>query len=131
MSADRPSAPEGLGEAGARLWRAVADDFDLDARELDLLARACRQADDVARLEEVVAAEGVKSRGSTGQAVVSPFLVEARQGRAAVARLLAQLDLPDEAKEEPASMAAARASRAAHGRFDRQARVRNLRGPAA
>ena len=131
MSGDHLTMPDGLGAAGSRLWRSIADDFELDGRERDVLERACRQADDVRKLEQVVALEGVTCAGSTGQLRVNPAVIEVRQGRSTVARLLGQLDLPAEQQAEPASMAAARASRAAHGRWDRQTRVRSIRGAAS
>lgn len=90
-----PSIPEGLEEAGRELWQAInASDWDLDPRELAILERAARQADDVARCEAVVKRDGPEAVGSAGQPIVSPYLTEARQGRATVNRLLAALDLP-------------------------------------
>ncbi len=41
-----PKPPAGLGKAGRALWRSIQNDLEdgwaLDARELHLLARACR-----------------------------------------------------------------------------------------
>lgn len=95
-----PAAPDGLDTAGRDLWTAITSDidqdFELDHRELAILERACRQADDVARCEQVVERDGPEATGSAGQPIVSPYLVEARQGRATVSRLLASIKLPEE-----------------------------------
>jgi hypothetical protein len=58
--------PSGLGAAGRASWRSVVsdvpDDHELDARELELLAQACRSADHLAELDAVVANEGRNHR---------------------------------------------------------------------
>lgn len=87
--------PSVLGSSGRALWRSVVDTFELDQHELVALASACRQADVVAELEAVVAADGLMVVGSTGQSRLHPALVEARQGRIAVATLLGRIDLQD------------------------------------
>lgn len=80
--------------AGAMLEAAVRDDLapgvELDPREELLLAAASRQADDIAALEG-----DVDRRGHVlGNGAVNPSVKEARQGRLALARLLAGIDLP-------------------------------------
>src|SRR5215213_8827068 len=51
----RPAPPDDLREAGQALWQKIHDDlddaFELDAREGEILRRACRQADLAARLQ--------------------------------------------------------------------------------
>lgn len=103
------SVPAGLGKAGRELWNAtladLGDEWMLDPREMAILEAACRQRDDVARCEAIVKRDVPEALGSAGQAVVSPYLIEARQGRSTMNRLLAGLDLPSE--EDPGSSAAA------------------------
>jgi hypothetical protein len=127
MVAARQRTPAGLEAAGRRLWRQLTAEFVLNPREIDLLERACRQADDVARCEAVVLRDGVEATGSTGQAVVSPYLLEARQGRLAVARLLGQIGLPDEDDIEQRDVLSRRAGRASRARRLRHERSRGLR----
>lgn len=96
-SADR--ARTELGQAGRALWESIHEDldedFELDARELHLLERAGRCADDLAALEAAVDEDGVTSTGSRGQTVVHPALTEARHLRLVQLRLLAALDLSE------------------------------------
>ena len=72
MSVER--APRGLGPAGRDLWRRVMTNFEFDPHEVPGLVLACRQLDDVANLERLVAAEGMVATGSTGQPRVSGFI---------------------------------------------------------
>jgi P27 family predicted phage terminase small subunit len=92
-----PRAPKGLADPGRTLWRRVVGDvaegWQLDARDLALLEAACRLADMASELEQVVESDGVTAWGSTGQVVVHPALVELRQHRAAIAALLAKVEL--------------------------------------
>jgi hypothetical protein len=120
------AAPEGLRDAGKALrteiLNDVADGWTLDARELHLLRRACRCADELVELERVVDEEGVVVRGSRGQATAHPALGEAHQLRLLQLRLLGSIELPDD-EDEPRSAAAVRAQRAARSRSDRRQRL--------
>ena len=80
-----------------------------DPREEALLAAAARQADDVAALEA-----DITKRGHVVDGLVNPSVREARQGRTALGRLLAGIDLP-----AAASTTALRAEKAAHARWKR------------
>lgn len=95
-----PPVPDDLGKAGRRLWietiRELGPEWTLDSRELAVLEAACRQRDDVALCEAIVDRDGPEATGSAGQPVVSPYLIEARQGRSTMNRLLASIDLPDD-----------------------------------
>lgn len=88
--------PTGLQPAGRRLWLDVSKRYELRADELLLLEKACRTADDCARLDEAVAAAPLTVKGSMGQVREHPLLAQARQTRALLAALLKQLALPDE-----------------------------------
>jgi hypothetical protein len=119
--------PRGLRAPGKRLWRAISGDLLLDERELALLEMAARQADDIAALEAEVRRDGVTATGSMGQPRVSGALAELRQARLAVARLLGQIDLPN---DETASDASRRGQSAAQKRWasDTRRKVREARG---
>lgn len=112
--ATRPRPPEGLRTAGKRLWRDIhrqlVEEAELTERETAILLQACKQADDLARLEEAVESGGVEVPGSMGQTRLNPALIELRQGRIVLMRLLGELDLSE--PEEPADTA--RSQRARH-----------------
>ncbi len=122
--AKKPRAPAGLGRAGGALWRDLVGAFELDERECAVLAAACRQADDLVKLEEVLAEDGLVVAGSRGQPRLTTVVAELRQGRLALARLLGALALPDEVGAKPVTSRSARASRAANVRWGK---VRALR----
>lgn len=90
----KPSPPAGLGVRGKKLWSAVVDEWVLDEWELVLLTDACRTADHVADLDKVVRKEGAVVEGRFGDRA-HPALVESRQQKIALARILAALRLPD------------------------------------
>jgi phage terminase small subunit len=128
------TAPKGLGPRGRALWKRIVGSlpagWELDDRELAILSLAARQADDLARLEQAIKRDGAMAVGSTGQPVVHPAIVEARQARLAIGRLLGQLQLPDE-DAQPRTEAGRRGQRAARARWDRRDRVAAQRRRAA
>jgi P27 family predicted phage terminase small subunit len=120
-----PVAPKGLGSAGKVLWKAILSDlregWELDRRELHFLERACRVEDEMRQLEKVVDQEGPTTRGSTGQLVVHPGVLESRQLKVAQLRLLSALELEDPDERSPrATPASKRARRAAQSRYGRR-----------
>ena len=106
MTEKRPAVryPAGLKASGKQLFKALssdlADGFSFDRRELHLLEQACLVCDHLADLEAVLAVDGMTSTGSAGQTVAHPALVESRQQRLVLVRLLAALDFGAEAGEE-------------------------------
>jgi hypothetical protein len=84
-----PTPPDGAGPSGLALWRDVLSKYDLEQHEVALLREAVRTLDNLDSLADVVARDGI----TTG-AKVHPALVEARQLRIALARLLGALRLP-------------------------------------
>jgi hypothetical protein len=90
-------APSRLGKAGRALWRAVADPavYELRPDELVVLEQCCRSADLIERMETEAVAAGLTTTGSMGQLVINPVVIELRQQKIALARLLFQLGLPD------------------------------------
>jgi hypothetical protein len=87
--------PEGLGYKGAQLWRQTSDGLVLDAVELGQLEQACRLQDRVTDLEVLVDDDGLQVAGSMGQTRLHPAVVEIRQAREAIGRLLARIRVPD------------------------------------
>ncbi len=116
--AGTPAPPRDLGRAGRDLWRRVFAAYELDPVERVGLALACRQLDDVARLEELLDRDGLIVAGSSGQPRLSAALAELRLSRLAAARLLDALGLPVEGEEpSTATTTARRARRAAAARW--------------
>ena len=116
------AVPKSLGKPGGSLWKAILGDledgWELDKRELHLLERACRCEDEMRELEAVVDKEGSMGRGSTGQAVVHPAILEGRQLKLTQLRLLSALELEDPGAQL-ATPASKRARRAAQSRWGR------------
>jgi hypothetical protein len=80
------------------------------------LGLAAAQADDIAALEAGLAEDGLWVAGSMGQPRLHPAVSELRQARVALARLLGDLPLPNEA-QDPETARAHRARRAANARW--------------
>lgn len=121
MSEDRPRRPRGLDTPGRALWDRVTDEFELNANGLALLEQACRVRDSLTQLDAEVSRDGVVVDSPQGRKA-HPALVEGRQQRLALARLLGVLNVPEN-DDEPAvsgpklsrSDQARRAARARHG----------------
>lgn len=86
----RVRAPEGLEKAGRSLWRAVTNERELAARELELLRQACATADLIARATGELGADLVVP-GSTGQPKAHPLLAVLADQRRVLAGLLRAL----------------------------------------
>lgn len=97
----RQKAPAGLGTAGRRLWASITGGWTLDERESALLAEACRTADLIDQLEELLHADGLIVAGSNGQPRLSQVVAEVRQQRLTLGRLLDSLSLPAREHEAP------------------------------
>lgn len=94
MTTRAPAPPKGSAVGGRRLWRSVLDSFDLEEHELALLREAVRTVDTLDGLAAIVADEGLIVSTPTGPRA-HPALVESRQLKIALARLLAALRMPD------------------------------------
>lgn len=120
-----PQPPDDLAPPGRgrKFWRQTVAEYELAVHELELLAEACRTMDELDQLRAAVAADGPTVTGSRGQTRVHPAMLELRQGRAELRRLLDALAIPasqavDGADEgNVASLASRRARRAAHVRW--------------
>ncbi len=93
MSRNGPKPPVGTGTAGRRLWADVLKAYELEQHELLLLREAVRTVDVLDDLTARVAVDGSVIGSSQGDRA-HPALVEARQQRITLARLLAALRLP-------------------------------------
>ncbi len=111
-------APEGLEKAGAKLFTDIANKWSLRPDELRVLEDACAEADLVDDLKAAMAGQDRLVKGSQGQLVINPLISEQRQHRTAMASLLKQLRLPDEADTAEARSTQARS--AANARWSKR-----------
>jgi hypothetical protein len=93
MNSPDTETPDGLKWSGRRLWEATVSDYELTVHETNLLLQACRTVDTLDLLQAHVDVDGPVLDGPTGLRT-HPGLVELRQQRIALARLLAALGLP-------------------------------------
>ena len=85
-----PNPPTGTKAAGKRLWESVLAEYELEEHEMSLFREATRTVDVLDSLDVAVRRDGPL----TPDGKAHPALVEARQQRIALARLLAALRLP-------------------------------------
>ena len=88
-----PNAPDGIKDAGLKLWRAVLGDYELDEHEKTLLVQACRIADLCADLQKHIDDYGPMVSGKRGTKM-RPAVAELRQQRLALARIIVALRVP-------------------------------------
>jgi hypothetical protein len=120
MSDQKP--PAGLGASGERLWSSVVEVYQLTAGEMEMLAQACRTADELDRLEMAVRdLPDLVVSGSTGQAKAHPLLAEVRAHRQLLERLTTALALPNVDQQEGSTAAQRHARKAAVARWQREA----------
>ena len=91
--------PSGLKSGGRKLWRSITDEFELGQHELSILVEAARTVDALDELESIVRDEGVTNISPQGVRA-HPALVEARQQRVTLAKLVASLRIPLEDEQE-------------------------------
>lgn len=88
--------PTGLGAKARKFWVAAVSEFDFRIDELRVLEDACREMDLIDRMEKEQRGRPLIARGSQGQEVAAPLVQELRQHRTSLARLLSQLQIPDD-----------------------------------
>jgi hypothetical protein len=88
--------PDGLGEAGTALHRAVMSQYELSGHESFLLHEACRVADRLQRLADESVDAPLTVTNFKGDEVANPLFTESRQQQIVFARLIAALRLPDD-----------------------------------
>jgi len=109
-----PRAPQSLDPAGKALWRAVTGAYDLSPAELELLRQACRVADNLARIDAILADSDLVVEGYAGQPKSHPLLAASADQRRVLDGLFRSmaLPMPDEEtgrRRSPAAVAAAQA----------------------
>ena len=87
-----PKPPAGLSKRGRQFWSDVLSVLDLEVHELTLLHESARIMDRLEALDEAGRAYGVL----TPDGRAAPWLAEARQQQAILARLIQTLRLPDD-----------------------------------
>jgi hypothetical protein len=102
-------APAGLDARGRKLWREITSGYDLDDKpaEIVLLEEACRIADRLERLDEILRGDAevwtrIRLPREDGDEqpltlIIDGALSEARQQANILKQLVAALRLPDEA----------------------------------
>jgi len=90
-----PAAPKGSGPAGRRLWRSVVTEYSLDVHEQLLLTQACRTADHLDDIADLLATAPKTVKNRFGEICAHPLLVEHRQQSIVLGRLVAMLRLPE------------------------------------
>lgn len=108
-----PRMPRGLGARGRRLWREVTDAYELGQHEHALLTECCRTADQLDALAAVVTSAGV----TLDDGRPHPALVESRQQRLTLARLVASLRLPEDPTDVGADLVRPQRRGAARGTY--------------
>lgn len=91
--------PPGLKAGGRKLWRSVADAFELGEHELSILLEASRTVDTLDGLQTILSEEGLMMASPQGMKV-HPAAVELRQQRVTLAKLVASLRIPLDDEEE-------------------------------
>ena len=85
--------PEGLQDRGEAVWKAVTDAFELQAHEGELLVEIARTVDLLDALQALVTAQGETLPWGEGIRA-NPALVELRQHRVVLARMVGALGIP-------------------------------------
>ncbi|ASU77124.1 hypothetical protein CDG81_00925 [Actinopolyspora erythraea] len=89
--------PDHLAGSGHTLWTTITRDYELSTAEQTILAEACSTADELDRLRDALSDASTIVTGSTQQPVVNRLFDELRKHRDTLARLLAHLQVTDDA----------------------------------
>lgn len=101
-----------FGKRGAAFYELARDTFELSETELELLAEAARLLDELEILNHRLEEDGLILTTPSGLVKSHPALSEARSHRIALARVLAQLNLPSESGDVLATGLQARSAMA-------------------
>ncbi|HWY01249.1 MAG TPA: terminase [Mycobacterium sp.] len=88
-----PPVPRGTGANGAKLWREILGNYELQQHELALLTEAVRLVDELDRLHEIIATEELITVGPHGSKV-HPAVTAAKELRICLARIVVALRVP-------------------------------------
>ena len=116
----KPQVSEASGSALVARLRAEMDAADLepDAKEVELLSIAEALQDRIVELEDLISSEGMSSTSKSGVVHLNPAVGEARQTRAALARVIAGIQMQEDAKD-PVKQRAANSRWRAHNEAKR------------
>jgi hypothetical protein len=111
----KPQVSESAGAALVARVRAdmAAEGLEPDGRETELLGVAEDLQDRIVQLEAAIAAEGLTSVSKGGLVRLHPGVAEVRQTRAALARVLANIQMQDDSRD-PLKQKAAQSRWRAH-----------------
>lgn len=119
-----PTPPKRLKAAGKRLWRDLHAElpagWHYDARELKDLEAAAVLTDRLEQLNDAIDQDGLMVKGSTGQRVLNPAVVEARQVSAAISRHLGLIEIPNLETGKTETAATVRGRHAAKARWEKR-----------
>jgi hypothetical protein len=96
-----------------------AEDLDPDGKQVELLTIAEALQDRIVELEALIESEGLSNTSKSGVVHLNPAVGEARQTRAALARVISGIQLRDDSKDpvkQRAAYASHRSRTAAKGR---------------
>ena len=83
MKKSQTRVPKGLGDRGRRLWKATMNaGTRADEHDRQLIETACRLADRIDQCREILARDGLTSRGRYGQLVQHPLVEVERSAMA-------------------------------------------------
>jgi len=99
-----PTTPPGAS-AGEKLVASVEAKFELEPGEAEILRQAGHTLDELHRIEDAIAKLSVVGKGSAGQPMSNPLLVEARQHRLLLQTLLRSLHIEEPAAGKQSSLA--------------------------
>jgi P27 family predicted phage terminase small subunit len=89
----RPKAPAHLRQATGRWWRAVHEEYSLEAHHTRLLTLAAEAFDRCSQAREAIEADGITVKTADGGIKAHPAVAIERDSRLAFARLLRELVL--------------------------------------
>lgn len=125
MATQKPRCPAGLKAGGRRVWDDLTSRYGFDAHEIAVLTEIVRTVDLLDALDAVVRREGPLVTDAKG-CRAHPAVVEARQARLTLAKLISALALPEDVDTGPALMLTASdlARRAARARWSKRGAAR-------
>jgi phage terminase small subunit len=95
-----PTPPRDLGMEGRRLWRTVLTNWEVDERELLVVADACRQADRAEEARQRIASDGVVVPGATGGLKPNPAVQIEATAMKLAGQLLASVGIKTERERD-------------------------------
>jgi hypothetical protein len=110
------TTPESLEARGAELWASLIERHPgMSEAERAVALEACRTADLLVRLERIIQVSEPVIEDERGKLCTHPAIVEARQQRTTLMRLVASLRLPDAKTGERPQVRSARGAYGATG----------------